>query len=122
MNNRIKGDIYEERAREIFIKSGYQILEKNYRSKKGEIDFIAEKNGLIVFVEVKYRKNQNFGDGAEAVTREKLKKIYYTSQVYILEKNIRYSDLRYDLIVFTGEEFRWILDILRGDEIGCYVP
>ncbi|MBP9509985.1 MAG: YraN family protein [Fusobacteriaceae bacterium] len=122
MNNREKGYFYEERAMEIFKEKGYEILEKNYYTKVGEIDFISMKDEMLVFVEVKYRKNNNFGSGAEAVTKSKLKKIFLASQKYMLYNKLKFNSYRYDLIVFTGKEVEWMQDILRGDEIGCYMP
>lgn len=119
MNKREKGYLYEEHAMDFFVEKGYKILEKNYTTRVGEIDFIAENSFEVVFVEVKYRKNNNFGTGAEAITKKKLEKIYLTSKKYIYENRIIKKDIRYDLVMFTGEELQWIKDIMRGDEIGC---
>lgn len=122
MNNREKGYFYEEKAMTIFKEKGYEILEKNYYTRVGEIDFISKKDDVLVFVEVKYRKNNNFGNGAESVTKSKLKKIFMASQKYLLFSKVKFNSYRYDLVVFTGNELEWMQDILRGDEIGCYVP
>ncbi len=53
---------YEQRAADYLINNGYQILDRNFRSHKGEIDLIAlDPNRCLVFVEVKYRRNNRFG-------------------------------------------------------------
>lgn len=118
MNKREKGREYEEKAMDFFRKNGFNIIDKNYTTKIGEIDFIAEKNGKIIFVEVKYRKNNNFGLGSEAINKDKILKIYKTSQKYLQDKNMKTQNIGYDLIMFTGDQLNWIQDIIRGDEIG----
>ena len=40
----------------------------------------------------------------------------------MLYNKLKFNSYRYDLIVFTGKEVEWMQDILRGDEIGCYMP
>ena len=57
MNKREKGTVYENMAASYLEEKGYQILEKNFYSHFGEIDLIAKKEEVIIFVEVKYRKN-----------------------------------------------------------------
>ncbi len=56
-------------------KKGYRILEKNFRSKVGGIDIIAEKAGLIVFIEVKARSDHEFGHPFEALNPAKQKRL-----------------------------------------------
>ena len=61
MNRRETGTQYEERAAEYLIAQNYQILERNYRIRSGEIDIIARDGTVLVFIEVKYRKNEESG-------------------------------------------------------------
>lgn len=75
-NNREIGDKYEEKAVKLLISRGYEILERNYRVKAGEIDIIAKFEDTIVFVEVKYRKTLKYGYGLEAVDYRKIRRIY----------------------------------------------
>ena len=73
MSNIQKGKYGEELAAEFLIKSGYKIIDKNYKfSRYGEIDIIALEKDTLCFIEVKTRTNNNFGSGLEAVTKEKL--------------------------------------------------
>jgi putative endonuclease len=58
---------------------GYQVLERNWRRPRCEIDIIAQKSGVIYFVEVKYRRNDEQGGGLEAITPTKLKRMRYAA-------------------------------------------
>lgn len=68
-------------------KNGYIIRERNYRSAYGEIDIIAEKDGVMAFVEVKLRKKGSRVSGLESVSQSKQAKIIRTAMVYIGEKD-----------------------------------
>lgn len=86
MNKRQTGSAYEMLAADWLKQHGYQITEKNYRCGQGEIDLIAEKDGYLVFVEVKYRRTGQKGDPAEAVDLSKTKKDFKSGRVLLLEK------------------------------------
>ncbi len=78
-----KGKFGETLAENYLKKNGYKIIEKNFRTKYGEIDIIAEKGNYIIFVEVKYRKNPEFGKAEEAVSPVKIGKIKKTAEFYL---------------------------------------
>ena len=61
MNTYVVGKDYENKALHILNKQGFDLCCKNYRGSLGEIDLIVKKDNLVVFVEVKFRKNNNFG-------------------------------------------------------------
>ena len=69
MDKRKEGSKYEDAAAEYLENAGYKILERNFYTHFGEIDIIAWKDGMIVFVEVKYRKSLKRGHPLEAVTK-----------------------------------------------------
>lgn len=117
MNKREKGGHYEGRAELILSEAGYKVKERNYYSPWGEIDIICEKDGILVFVEVKYRRNNNYGYGSEAIDVRKLKKMYLTGRNYLSEKKISIKEIRFDMIVFLGENYTWDKNIVWGDEI-----
>lgn len=117
-NNRKIGDKYEEKAVDLLISNGYEILERNYRVRAGEIDIIARKAGIIVFVEVKYRKNQKFGYGIEAVDYRKIRRIYKAAEIYLMLNKKLSSKIRFDCISFLGEKISWTKNLTWGDEIG----
>ena len=88
------GDLGEKLAGEYLEKRGYEIIERNYQKKCGEIDLIVRKNEIIIFVEVKTRtesenKNKEYNPPEEAVNFSKQRKIIKTAQLYLFEN--RYS-------------------------------
>jgi len=106
-NNREKGILGENIARDYLAKKGYRIVEKNYRTKVGEIDLIAEKDNILVFVEVKSRTTTSFGLPCEAVNRKKLNRIVKASHVYIKQNGYKDYQVRYDVIeVFLSGDVR----------------
>ena len=96
-NNRSTGAKGEDIASRELVKSGYRIVGKNFHGKSGEIDIIAEKDGVLVFVEVKLRRNLSKGLPREAVTLKKQERIIKTAEEYIYEKNITDKDIRFDV-------------------------
>lgn len=104
-NNRQKGIMGESKAVEYLKKKGYTIVERNYRTKVGEIDIIARKGNTLVFIEVKTRSNMNYGFPYEAVNKRKLDKIIKTSLIYIKQKGDKGYQVRYDIIeVFLSND------------------
>lgn len=104
MNTRALGITGEQLAVEYLVKSGYKILERNYKSKIGEIDIIAWDNNQIVFVEVKSRNYLSHGTGIESVTPDKIFKIVKTAEIYLLSKHRLNTDCRFDIILTTDEQ------------------
>lgn len=99
MNKREVGFKYENVAKEYLILQGLTFVESNFYTRFGEIDLIFfEKNSeTLVFVEVKYRKNDFLGSAIEMVTEEKQNRIFASSQVYLLKKNWD-RNVRYDVV------------------------
>ncbi len=84
---------------------GFEILERNFRSKFGEIDIIAKKSNLIVYVEVKSLMSKKVQHAGEAVTAVKIGKIRKTAHCYAALNNI-YNEHRFDIIeVYLGMKF-----------------
>lgn len=98
MNNIEKGKIGEEIALKYLISKGGKIIEKNYRTKIGEIDLIVGMDGELVFVEVKSRSNTNFGYPSEAVNYNKRKKIVNIAKYYIVKNSLNNVSIRFDVI------------------------
>ena len=80
MNRRKIGQEQEELAAKYLEEKGYEILERNYRIRTGEIDLIARDARYLVFIEVKYRKNLQMGDPLEAVDVRKQQRIYISGR------------------------------------------
>ncbi len=97
-NNKKIGKIGEEIAGKYLEENGYQIIERNYYCKLGEIDIIAKQKDIMVFVEVKTRKNINYGSPSEAVNKIKQRHIYNVARYYICINRIKNIQLRFDVI------------------------
>lgn len=111
LNKRAEGTAYENRAAQYLEAHGYQILAHNYRCKQGEIDLIAKDGDYLVFVEVKYRKDARSGYGAEAVNRQKQRRIINSARWYLAQQGLGESvPCRFDVVSFCGEEITLIQD------------
>ncbi len=95
MNTKHIGDYGENAAQEYLENKGYEILKRNFRLKCGEIDIIAEDNGCIVFVEVKTRKSNLFGEPGEYVDRRKQERVKKAAGCFT---DIVNNDVRFDVV------------------------
>jgi putative endonuclease len=88
----------EELAAAHLAEAGYRIVERNYRCIFGEIDIVAEEGETLVFVEVKSRRTEAYGDPQLAVGHEKQKKISRIAMNYLSEKRLRHRQARFDVV------------------------
>ena len=115
MNNREKGSRYEETAASFLIQNGYDILERNYRRKTGEIDLIARDGDVLVFFEVKCRKLKKKGFPEEAVNDRKQERIYRTAEWYLKEHHISFeARCRFDVISILDDHISHIKNAFGG--------
>ena len=110
-NKRKIGAYYEAVAARFLEMQGYQLIERNFRCRSGEIDIIARDtaDGSLCFVEVKYRSTLQYGYPGEAVGAAKQKKIRDVSRYYILtHREYAGEDLkcRYDMVEIVGDKIR----------------
>jgi uncharacterized protein (TIGR00252 family) len=91
----------EDMASAYLREKGYVILERNWHSKHRDIDIIAQKDDVVVFVEVKTRHSQDFSSPAEAVNFKKQKNLLLSINSYLKYKNIEQS-WRFDVIAIVG--------------------
>ena len=91
------GNYGEKIARKFLKKLGYKIIDKNYRTRAGEIDIIAKDQKSFVFVEVKTRSDARFGHPEQNVHFHKMRHFLSSVQVYLLENNIR-DPFRLDVV------------------------
>ena len=108
MNNRQLGSLYEDKAKEYLESLGMITLERNFRTRDGEIDLIMEDAGTLVFVEVKYRKTARSGYAVEAVTLKKQQQIRKIAREYLATHSGPFRPIRFDCIGYTGEERHYI--------------
>lgn len=88
----------ETLAVEYLESKGYKIIERNYRTRHGEIDIIAADRDIMVFVEVKTRNTKTYGDPKQAVTYHKQKKISQLASLYLKQLNTKNQRARFDVI------------------------
>ena len=82
-------------------KNGYRILEKNFKTREGEIDIIAMDGDALVFVEVKARASGTAGSPKEAVTWQKQKRISKAAQYYLKTQKAETARSRFDVVAIT---------------------
>lgn len=86
--NKKTGALGEDLATEALRKKGYEILKRNFSNKFGEIDIIAKDKNVLVFVEVKTKKGEEFGSPEEMVGRGKLHRIKNMAAIYLNGKDV----------------------------------
>lgn len=107
-NKREVGANYEKIAGEYLILQGYEIIEYNFYSRIGEIDIVAKHNGYLVFVEVKYRENEEKGHPLEAISIKKQRTISKCAAYYLKKKHLCEHPVRFDVVSVLAEEIQLI--------------
>lgn len=97
-DNWVKGLVGQKAAVEFLQKGGYRILATNFRSRFGEIDIVTEKDQVIVFVEVKTKTGDGFGEPWEMVNQHKLKQIRMMGEAYLTKNGLTDRACRIDVI------------------------
>ena len=110
MNNKLKGAQGEQQALKYVKKLGYKILEKNFTTKIGEIDIIAQDKNSLVFIEVKNRTSQKFGRPSEAVNNHKQHKIKQVAQLFLQKTKKTSNFCRFDVLEVLDNEINYILN------------
>jgi len=109
MDKKLIGESGENRATDYLIKNGFEILERNFRHGKSEIDLICLKENTLVFIEVKKRKNAEYGHPESFVSIKQQRMIIAGADHYIFAINWQ-KNIRYDIISITGTELYHIED------------
>lgn len=115
MNKRRLGAKKEEEACLFLQEKGYEIIDKNFYSRYGELDLVCKKKEYLVFVEVKYRREDAFGYPSEAVTRKKQRAMYRTAEYYLYKNQIKAdTPCRFDVVSILGNEISLIENCMEG--------
>jgi len=88
----------EKAALHFLQRHGYQILERSYRCKLGEIDIVAREGTELVFVEVKTRCSLSFGLPVESISRQKRKKLTQLALTYLSHHKMHHIACRFDVV------------------------
>ena len=109
MDARTLGSFGEEQAARYLRRRGYRIVERNFRCRQGEIDIIARKGEVVAFVEVKQRKNADFGEAREFVTYSKQRRVIAAAELWLLKTGCELQP-RFDVIeVYAPEGTKTLL-------------
>src|SRR5688572_9605397 len=100
-NSKDTGNRGEQDAKKHLVKKGYKILAMNWRYKKLEVDIIARDGATMVFVEVKIRKDNAFGEPEMFVSKQKQKFLIAAAQQYLEENQID-QESRFDIVGIIG--------------------
>ena len=111
-----KGTESEQLAYDYLQTKGLQLIQTNFFSRYGEIDLIMQDDDTTVFIEVRYRKNRNFGGAAASVTYAKQQRIIKTA-LYYQQQNRLQNTMRFDVIAIEGDDsiqIEWIKNAFSG--------
>ncbi|MFK5913222.1 MAG: YraN family protein [Woeseiaceae bacterium] len=100
---REQGQYTESLACQFLEQKGFILVEKNFNCRMGEIDLIMKDKETLVFVEVRYRRSNNFGSGAESITYTKQTKLIKTASLYLQKHaKLNQNPSRFDVVSITG--------------------
>jgi putative endonuclease len=105
----------EEAAKDYLQGKGYRWRESNFRTRGGEIDLVMEDGAILVFVEVKRRRSDEYGLPEEAITPGKMRHMIKTALFYIKIKNLRDRMVRFDVITIDRDGLRHYADAFQAD-------
>ena len=118
MNHIELGQKGEDIAANHLVSRGYEILDRNYRFKKNEIDIVCEKENQLVIVEVKTRQTAVIGEPYLAVTRAKQRQIIKVTNKYVEENNIA-LDVRMDVVSIVLNQYGLKLEHIQNAFYPC---
>ena len=118
MNRQTIGQAAEDYACSFLLKKAYQLRERNFHCKLGEIDLIMlSPTHELVFVEVRWRKNHSFGGPLASITPQKQYKIAKTASYYLQQHGLDNQACRFDVIAIVGANkpanLEWIRDAFQ---------
>jgi len=95
----------EQLAVEYLQKNGYMIIQRNYRTRGGEIDIIAKENNTLVFIEVKSRTTTRYGHAIQSLTRQQQKRLSKTALTYLHQHKMKNQSARFDVVAIQKNEY-----------------
>ena len=94
------GDRGEQAVADWLTADGHEIIARNWRTRYCEIDIVSKKDNVLYFTEVKYRKNDNFGDGLAAITNKKQQQMRFSAEMFIA-KNPQYESCDMQMLAIS---------------------
>jgi putative endonuclease len=95
---RVLGAEGEKAAEKFLRRRRYAILQRNFRCKAGEIDLIALHRRVVVFIEVKTRSQDSFGNPLEAVDKRKQRQVVRAARYFIAQHGLHEREARFDVV------------------------
>ena len=102
------GQFWEETACQYLTQQGLRLVTRNWRCRGGEVDLIMRDTDALVFVEVKYRSQTQFGSAVEAVTARKLHRMRQTARHFLSETKSMAKEYRFDVVAIEGGRIHWL--------------
>ncbi len=104
-----KGENAEQQALSYLQQQGLQLICSNYRCKTGELDLVMKEGSVLVIVEVRYRKSDQFGGALASITRQKQMRIIAATQYYVIINKFSHFAIRFDVVAISGNNrLEWI--------------
>lgn len=103
----------EQLAIDYLLKNGYEIVERNYRFDKAEVDIIAQKNSILAIVEVKTRSSIDFGNPQDFVKPKQIQRLIKAVDEYITVNNLD-VEARFDIIAIVKENNNFNIEHLEN--------
>ena len=102
----------EQLAVAFLLKKGYDILERNYRFDKAEVDIIAQQNDILAIIEVKTRSTTDFGNPQDFVKPKQIQRLVKAVNEYVIENNLD-VEVRFDIIAIVKEKSNFNIEHLK---------
>lgn len=106
-----EGQAGEDRALAYLQGRELKLVERNFRCKGGEIDLIMRAQEVLVFVEVRKRKNTRYGGAAASITAQKQARMVHAAQIYLQQYKIPPA-CRFDVVAIDGEKINWLTNAI----------
>ncbi|WP_369308655.1 YraN family protein [Providencia rettgeri] len=113
----LTGRYYENQALRFLKKQGLTLIERNAKNRGGEIDLIMRDQINWVFVEVRFRKNCDYGDALLSVNWHKRRKLLAAAKIWLAQRQESFetSACRFDICAVTGNRFEWIQNAFNNE-------
>jgi len=115
--SRSLGQRYEAIAEELLVGLGYEVVERNFTCRGGEIDLVCRDGEVLVFVEVRGRASDEYGDAEATVDRRKQARLRRAAWVYLLRRALGEPSCRFDVIGIDARGARLHRDAFRDDDL-----
>ena len=110
LSNRARGQWGEDLAVRQYVRSGYEVLDRNWRSPTGELDLVLFDGSTYMFSEVKARRTADFGPASAAVTVAKQRRIRQLAVEWLRAHDVHAHAIRFDVVAITGTHLELIAD------------